>query len=67
MAYDDFNAKKSRNETIKMTALSQFLENQNKYKIELDDIVAIMTDLLLGGVDTVNKWKYQYWNKKSSI
>jgi hypothetical protein len=37
-----------------MTALSQFLENQNKYNIQLDDIVAIMTDLLLGGVDTVS-------------
>ena len=53
-AQEEYNAKKAKNETVKMTALSQFIENQNKYNIQLDEIVAIMTDLLLGGVDTVS-------------
>ena len=38
--------------------ISQFLESQETKKINMDDIVAIMTDLLLGGVDTVIKFKY---------
>jgi hypothetical protein len=36
-----------------MTALNQLLTSQEKYNLKLDDSIAIMADLLLGGVDTV--------------
>ncbi len=36
----------------KKTILGQFLERKEKYGLEINDIVAIMTDLLIAGVDT---------------
>ena len=31
----------------------QLLDSQEKYNLKLDDTIAIMADLLFGGVDTV--------------
>ena len=42
--------------------MSQFLEHREKHKLELNDIVAIMTDLLLGGVDTVCNLKVYFYS-----
>ena len=32
--------------------MAQYLERKDKYGLEINDIVAIMTDLLIAGVDT---------------
>ena len=38
----------------KKSVLAQYLERKEKYGLKIDDIVAIMGDLLIAGVDTVN-------------
>ena len=45
--------KKSKKQEIRNTALMQLLDSQEKYNLKLDDTIAIMADLLFGGVDTV--------------
>lgn len=39
----------------KKSVLAQYLERKEKYGLKIDDIVAIMGDLLIAGVDTVAK------------
>ena len=42
-----------RNPLKKQTFLGQMLDKREKYNLELNDIVAAMCDLIIGGVDTV--------------
>ena len=37
----------------KNTILCQLLEKMEKYNLNQDDVISIMTDLIIGGVDTV--------------
>ena len=37
----------------KNTVLCQLLERKEKYNLKLEDVISIMTDLIIGGVDTV--------------
>lgn len=49
------NWEKNKNEEgAKNTILGQFLSRREKYNLELADIVSIMTDLLIAGVDTTS-------------
>ncbi len=36
------------------TMLTQLLERRKKYNLTMTDIVSIVTDLIIGGVDTVS-------------
>ena len=38
----------------KQTFLGQMLDKREKYNLELNDIVAVMCDLIIGGVDTTS-------------
>jgi cytochrome P450 len=42
------------NNPHKKTILSRFLERKDNYGLEVDDIVSIMIDLMIAGVDTVS-------------
>jgi hypothetical protein len=39
--------------TKKKSILAEFLSRKDKYDLDLEDVVAIMTDFLIAGVDTV--------------
>jgi len=47
-------ANQNPNNPHKKTILSRFLERKDKYGLEVDDIVSIMIDLMIAGVDTVS-------------
>ena len=54
-AQNDLENSYRTNKPIKQSVLIQILERREKYGLEMDDVVGSITDLILGGVDTVKK------------
>ena len=50
----------------KYTILSQFLSRREKHNLDMKDIVAIMTDFIMAGVDTVCKKRIWFFNLRSN-
>ena len=58
------NGNNSDKRNQKNTVLCQLLERRDKFNLKLEDFISIMTDLIIGGVDTVtfSKLYYKYKN-----
>lgn len=48
---------RAQTEDTSNTILSHLLCRRGKYNLELTDVVTIMTDLIIGGVDSVREFK----------
>ncbi len=44
--------------------LSLLLERKDMHNLEKEDVIAILTDLIIGGVDTVNIYFLIYFESK---
>ncbi len=44
-------------ELEKKSVLGQYIENLTKYNMTIDDLIGIMAELLIGGIDTVKSKK----------